>query len=143
MGSLIVRFLAACLSALLKRFKLERFDRLAGGLLGVSKGVVIGAVLMVIGARFPTAGVKEPLETSVSGRYVVLLTDWVMEWVEESKVKERAKNARDDLMKKASSLGDEGRKLAKEYQEKRLREEAERLMEKTELPGSSGEAEPE
>lgn len=83
-ASTLVRVLAGCLSALMKRWKLERYDRLAGGLVGAAKGLLICAVLLIIGGRVGPASVQESVSGSLLGPVLLTAVDAVMAWASDS-----------------------------------------------------------
>ncbi len=75
-----VRVLAAFLSTILRKLRLDAFDKVAGAGVGAVKGALIAAVLLVIGGAAGVDALRTPIRTSLVGSIVVGAADTVADW---------------------------------------------------------------
>lgn len=106
--SMAVRVLAVVFSSLLKKMKLEKFDRLLGGVLGFAKGVVICAVVLVVLQHYGSARWRQDAADSMLGGLVVTGVDKAVETASEHDLPGKATEAGRRLREAAGSIRDAG-----------------------------------
>jgi uncharacterized membrane protein required for colicin V production len=92
-----VRLVAAFCSALLKRWELERYDRLAGLFAGALKGALLCTVGLLILGRLGTESLRAPVQGSLLGRHLVAAADWAFTRADGAEVSDRAEEAYERL----------------------------------------------
>jgi len=116
LASMGVRILATVFAKVLQRFKLDRLDKLLGGIVGLAKAVLICAVVVIILGRYGTVGSRQAVEASLLGGRVVTLVDFVAGKADEYNVTEKAKDAWEKGKTAADRLQEKGRSLLDEHE---------------------------
>jgi membrane protein required for colicin V production len=104
----IVRLLAALASSLLKKLKLERYDRIAGAGLGTLKGLVICAVGIAVAAISGHEGARKAVSDSALGAPLLAGTDEVVSWFVDEETSARLQSSSKKLMDSLKKLQEAG-----------------------------------
>ncbi|MBN1257418.1 MAG: CvpA family protein [Planctomycetes bacterium] len=74
----IIRLIAHFLQNLMEKFKLKRYDRLAGGLIGALKGLLLSMILIMITGFAGTDTLRRPIDASCCGSKFMAVADWAL-----------------------------------------------------------------
>lgn len=115
-AGMAVRLLLVLFSHFLKTIHLGKLDKLLGGLAGMAKFLVIGAVLVVVLGRYGKPATQAEVRGSVFGGLAVGTTDYLLGKADASGLAETAKETLAKSKAAAEKLREEGVKMLDQYQ---------------------------
>lgn len=136
-GATVVRIFAQLLSGIIKKCRLENFDRLFGAAMGFIKGIVICLVLLIIANKSKIEKFKKPVEESISGKYIIAGTDKVISWFKDEGILGDTEDAGKKLIEKSKEVYSSVKQKAQEKLEEKQAEEKTEEMQN----GTKGEEE--
>lgn len=110
-ASMAVRILATVFSKLLERWKLQRFNKLLGGIVGGIKGLAICAVIVVAMTRH-SSSLRQAVKESYLASPICSLADWVVAKAKEKKIPEQARETAKELQHQLEEIRVRGLRLA-------------------------------